>query len=1081
MAVAMTVIALVIIVYYTTSTILLSGFAYLEDQLLRQDVARAQDAITADLSGMDNSVGDWSNWDDAYAFAEDGNPDFIRTNLTDDALVQLRINLISFVNAQGKPIYTKAFQQEIKQEVDAPAGWLDLLTPGSPLLRNQASGALTGIVLLPQGPVLVAAHPILTSAATGPSHGTIIFGRFLDKAELARLATTTHLSLQAYPVEAANLPADFVTARPALADKGAIEVTPLNDKTVAGYSILQDIYDKPTVFLRVDEPRVIYTEGQRSTTSLLLSLVVLGVVLGTSAEVLLDRLTRSQSARQESEERYRILAETAQDLIFIVDRHGIVLYVNSFGARLFGRKPEEVMGKPALQVLGTYMGEGAARLRQIFETRAMAHWEELVQLPGGECWLDTSLVPIRDSTGAVTAGLGIARDVTNRKLTEDALRESEERFRLVVESAREAIISGDGEGKIAAWNPAAEMMYGYRKEEVIGKKLSMLIPPAFRGVIDEYIRTPSWSREVIMDGATFEIRGLRSDNSEFLTEFSITTRDAMKGRFFTAIVRDVTQRKRTEAAEREERTLAEALRDTAAALSATLNPDEVLDRILDNVGRVQPHDTAAVMLIEDGMGRFVRWRDPGERGFGEWVSQVEHPVSEMAGLSKMLSAPAPLVLADTMNYQGWTDQSNMPWIRSMLSVPIRIKGQVIGVLNLYSARPGFFTAEHARRLQTFADQAGQAIGNARALEETERNAQQLSLLYDVGLALNSVHDPQAQLQFLVEMAMKSVHADRAAFFKRVSDATFRLETGAGYADEVIKNLRDRVFEAGQASGLVGLVAGTRAPLYVADVTADGRWISIDEAVRSVVYVPVEHDHHLMGILSVSSTTPNAFHGGYERLLQLFANEAAIALENAELSRSLQASSVHLVDAYDATIQGWSRALELRERETEGHALRVSEMTVRLAQAMGVEEESLVQIRRGALLHDIGMMGIPDQILYKPGPLTDQETQALRQHPVYACEMLASIAYLRPALDIPYCHHERWDGTGYPRGLKGEEIPLGARIFAVVDVWDALRASRTYRQAWSEDQARDYVREQRGVQFDPAVVDIFLKLMAPAGG
>jgi len=184
----------------------------------------------------------------------------------------------------------------------------------------------------------------------------------------------------------------------------------------------------------------------------------------------------------------------------------------------------------------------------------------------------------------------------------------------------------------------------------------------------------------------------------------------------------------------------------------------------------------------------------------------------------------------------------------------------------------------------------------------------------------------------------------------------------------------------------------------------------------------------------------------------------------------------IVEAYDATIEGWSMALELRDQETEGHTLRVAKMAVKLAESLGVGEEELVHIRRGALLHDIGKIGIPDDILLKPGELTEEEWEIMKQHPVFAYNMLSQIAYLKPALDIPYCHHERWDGTGYPRGLKGEQIPLAARIFAVIDVWDALLSDRPYRDAWPKDKVRDYIRAQSGTHFDPAVVEAFFEIV-----
>jgi len=181
-------------------------------------------------------------------------------------------------------------------------------------------------------------------------------------------------------------------------------------------------------------------------------------------------------------------------------------------------------------------------------------------------------------------------------------------------------------------------------------------------------------------------------------------------------------------------------------------------------------------------------------------------------------------------------------------------------------------------------------------------------------------------------------------------------------------------------------------------------------------------------------------------------------------------------AYEATLEGWARALELRDVEPEGHSARVTDLALHLAKAVGMSDRDLVHVRRGALLHDIGKMGVPDRILFKLGLLTEDEWEVLRQHPAYAYDLLSPIPCLRPALDIPYCHHERWDGTGYPRGLRGSQIPLAARVFAVVDVWDAMYSDRCYRPAWSRDQVNDYLHDQAGAHFDPQVVRAFFDLL-----
>jgi len=192
--------------------------------------------------------------------------------------------------------------------------------------------------------------------------------------------------------------------------------------------------------------------------------------------------------------------------------------------------------------------------------------------------------------------------------------------------------------------------------------------------------------------------------------------------------------------------------------------------------------------------------------------------------------------------------------------------------------------------------------------------------------------------------------------------------------------------------------------------------------------------------------------------------------------ALQLAHSRLQEAYEKTIEGWVRALDLRDRETEGHTQRVTELTLRVAAKLGFSDEEMVHIKRGALLHDMGKMAIPDEILQKPGPLDEEEWKKMRQHPVYAFEMLSNISYLHPALEIPFFHHERWDGSGYPRGLKGEEIPLAARMFAIVDVWDALSSDRPYRKKLPRNEVIAYLREKSGTLFEPRLVDIFLEMI-----
>jgi putative nucleotidyltransferase with HDIG domain len=211
-------------------------------------------------------------------------------------------------------------------------------------------------------------------------------------------------------------------------------------------------------------------------------------------------------------------------------------------------------------------------------------------------------------------------------------------------------------------------------------------------------------------------------------------------------------------------------------------------------------------------------------------------------------------------------------------------------------------------------------------------------------------------------------------------------------------------------------------------------------------------------------------------LTTLAGQAAIAINNVSLFNDLQRSHHDLRIAYETTLEGWSAALDLRDRETEGHTQRVTKLTEQIAAAMGIKDDELLNFRRGALLHDIGKMGVPDKILHKRGSLTKKEWEIMRKHPQFAYTLLYPIAYLHDSLDIPYCHHEKWDGSGYPRQLKGEDIPLAARIFAIADVYDALTSDRPYRDAWSKEDTLNYIVDQSGKHFDPKIVEMFIREM-----
>ena len=366
----------------------------------------------------------------------------------------------------------------------------------------------------------------------------------------------------------------------------------------------------------------------------------------------------------------------------------------------------------------------------------------------------------------------------------------------------------------------------------------------------------------------------------------------------------------------------------------------------------------------------------------------------------------------------------------------------------------------------------------RAEVQIERQLQRLSALRAIDDAINASLDIRVTLGIVLEQVTAQLGVDAAAVLL-YNDSLNELEfaAGRGFRRGALSELRLRMGE-----GFEGRAALERRTVSVPHLPPGGRPATkteeqAGERFAAFHVVPLVAKGQIKGILAVfhrSALDPDAEWMGF---LETLAGQTAISIDGAELFQRLQRSHAELMLAYDATIEGWSAALDLRDKETEGHTLRVTETTVRLARAMGVGDAELVHVRRGALLHDIGKMGVPDPILLKPGPLTEEEWALMRRHPEHAYQLLSPIYFLRPALDIPYCHHEKWDGTGYPRGLAGEQIPLAARIFAVVDVWDALRSDRPYRSGWPQEKVLDFLRQESGQQFDPRAVDAFLRLLA----
>jgi putative nucleotidyltransferase with HDIG domain len=366
----------------------------------------------------------------------------------------------------------------------------------------------------------------------------------------------------------------------------------------------------------------------------------------------------------------------------------------------------------------------------------------------------------------------------------------------------------------------------------------------------------------------------------------------------------------------------------------------------------------------------------------------------------------------------------------------------------------------------------------RLFEESQRRLKQVEALRAIDLTISASMDLRMTLNILLQHVQSLLEVNAADILLSIPNSQqFKFSAGRGFRTDGIE----------RASLHLPTSLAMRAALSRQTVIISGELVAQADREFSKIYeregflayagVPLIAKGQIKGVLETYHRSTHKSEPEWLNLLETLASRAALAIDNAQLFSDLQQSNFELTLAYDATIAGWSRAMDLRDKETEGHTQRVTDLTLKLARAMKVDEAQLTHIRHGALLHDIGKMGVPDNILLKADQLTDEEWEKMQKHPELAYEMLSSIRYLQPALDIPYSHHEKWDGSGYPRGLKAEEIPIAARIFAVADVWDAITSDRPYRKGWSKKEALEYIREQSGKYFDPQVVEVFLELIS----
>lgn len=717
---------------------------------------------------------------------------------------------------------------------------------------------------------------------------------------------------------------------------------------------------------------------------------------------------------------------------------------------------DELIGKTSAELnLWAESAERTVMVEQLQQKGYVQNWDIRFRTRSGEVRDSLTSIELIELGGKQYA-LSFLLDITERK----HLELQQNRLVTALESAGEVILITDADAKIQYVNPAFEHITGYTRDEALGRNPNILKS----GKHTEEFYRAMWGALLQGDVWHGVITNKKKSGDLFDAEQTIAPIQGKSGGTlgYVTVMRDITERLQRECELEAIAQLSSALR-TAATL-ADMTPillDQLLDLLkADSVALIVRDGVSGASVVQEVRGTPIL--NTGDRltageGIVGYVIESRQPY-----LSQDLKNDPRL--ARRVMIQG-------QWAAAF--TPLATREQIIGVLCI-ARQSASIPNEDLRLLNTISDLAASAIHRASLHEQTRRRLEQLSTLHNIDRAVSSSFDLRLTLNIALDELMQQAGVGAVSVLL-LNHHLMRLE----YAAE-----RGFPHHLPQASQLnINQSYAGRAVLerqaVVVDLTSSKGFPHLDalakEGFTRYDGVPLIAKGNIKGVLEVFSHPSLGMEQNWVEFLETVANGLALAIDNMELFNGLQRSNSELALAYDATLEGWSRALDLRDKETEGHTQRVTEMTLRLAHAMNLEATEITQLRRGALLHDIGKIGVPDKILLKPGPLTDEEWDIMRKHPQYAYDLLQPISFLALALDIPYCHHEKWDGSGYPRKLKSEAIPLAARVFAVADVWDALRSDRPYRRGWDEEKVRDHIRQQSGRHFDPKVVEVFLGL------
>ena len=766
---------------------------------------------------------------------------------------------------------------------------------------------------------------------------------------------------------------------------------------------------------------------------------------------------RERRAATESEARYRQLFDNSLDGMLITAPDGRIFDANPAFLNMLGYTREEAKERRLHR--DDVLDESDPRLPAILEERRRTgrfHGELNFKHK------NRTIVPTEMTTNVYVDAEGnertsmIVRDISKRQRMERALQNHQMHLARAEKASLVMATHLDLDGRWTKVPPGLCDLLGYTEQELLALTFQDVTHP------DDLAEDLRRTQEVLAGSSTsfeMEKRYLRKDGSDVWVHISVslTTDTAGEPLHFLVYLRDTTAEKAANE---------QVLRHYALLLKQVTNLAEQAGLAEDHAGiyrallalarTTTPADSLLVSHLdtESGLRRCVFAAEFVNGSYAEAdVSQLPPmPINDSPQGQAVKERKA--IVTEDLFYGNLPvvdigrDDDDQP-ARSSIAMPLIVLGEVVGVFELQSTTRAAFQDEHVAQLQVAASLAAIATKNVDLLarersarRRVEADTERLEAVLEQAPTLTaSVEGPEHVYASANEKYYR-FFGGRDLIGRRVVEVVPEVE------EQGIITILDRVRATGES------FIDHELPIDL-DRCGTGK---PERHYFDLVYQPLRDEHGVIsGILAQAVDITGQV-------------EARLRAE--ELHAELQA-------AYDSTIEGWARALDLKDEETAGHSQRVTNLTIDLSRRMGMSEEDLVHVRRGALLHDIGKMGVPDRILLKPGKLDPEEWEIMKRHTQNGMDFLHPIEHLRPAMDIPYCHHEKWDGSGYPRGLRGQQIPLAARIFAVVDVYGALTSDRPYRSAWSEEQALDHIRKGAGTHFDPAVANVFLSLLESA--